>query len=161
MCFGVPSGGEGGESGEVILAGELLLLVQRRPYLRGGDGPQHMQHLVRVTAERQQTLRRLKDLRRIVVDDLRCDHLVDDQMQPRVDRHPVHAQLCAILCDRLVEIGVRQADQRDAIVRVMGSSSSGCQSCSAARRRARSSSGGSAVARRACRLGPGEVTRRR
>jgi hypothetical protein len=114
-----------------------------------------VQHLVRVTAERQQTLRRLKDLRRIVVDDLRRDHLVDDQMQARVHRGPAHAQLCEILFDGLVEVGMRKADQRGALVRVMGVQQLGMPVLFG-----RSAAGALVQRRKRDREGSGGVTRR-
>jgi len=73
---------------------------------------------VSVTASRDQPFGRLEHLRRIAVDDLGGDDLVDHQVQPRVHDPAVDDQLVIPALDCILERGVGQADQNGTLVQV-------------------------------------------
>jgi len=62
-------------------------------------------HLVPVTAIRDQPLGRLEHFGRIAIDDLGRDDLVDRELQPRIHHPPVHDPLIIPALDRVVERG--------------------------------------------------------
>lgn len=62
---------------DVLFAAVPALLVRRGPDLRRDDGSEHVKHLVLVATEAEEPLCSREDFRRIIVDDLRRDGLVD------------------------------------------------------------------------------------